>query len=200
MSENTSKAKNSQLGKEILHLGGVLLIITIVVAGLLGVVNAVTKDKIAENKQLKIQNAISQIAPDTDASEIEFTTEDSTVTAVYQLKANGENAGLCVQVVNPEGFGGDITLMVGVDPENKIIGVQIVSLAETPGLGTKANDSEWLSQYNGLSGPLNIVKNTKTGDNDIVAVSGATITSTAVTHGVQSALDVAATLQGEVAK
>ncbi|MCI8388536.1 MAG: FMN-binding protein, partial [Clostridiales bacterium] len=64
----------------------------------------------------------------------------------------------------------------------QLAGIKIVSHAETPGLGSRVNDNEYLSQYNGLSGKLTISK-------DVDAISGSTISSKAVLAGVNSALD-----------
>lgn len=192
----SSKVNASGMGAEILRLAGVLLVITAVIAAALGFVNDITKDRIAAIQAQRIAQAMQEIVTDaTDFIPINLQTSDETVQAAYEAQKDGQTVGLCVQVA-PAGFGGEIVSIVGVDTEGKIMGVKITSISETPGLGSKANDAAWLAQYEGLTGPLTVVKNTATGDNQIAALSAATITSSAVTRGVQSALDFAAAYQG----
>jgi electron transport complex protein RnfG len=117
--------------------------------------------------------------------------EDSTITSASRILRQGKNDGFCLQV-EPMGFGGAITMIVGVDGQGAVLGVEIVELSETPGLGAKADDVKWLAQYQGASGSLNVVKAATGNPGDITALSGATITSKGVTAGVQTALDFAA--------
>lgn len=185
------------MGKSILRLAGILFIITAVVAGALGYVNNITKDKIEAIQAEKVQNAMKEIVPDAEGfvEVTDFVSADKNVVKVYEIRTGGAFGGLCVQVA-PNGFGGAINMIVGVDAEGMVLGVRITSMTETAGLGSKTNDAEWLAQYTGLSGTINLVKNSKTAETDVVAISGATISSRAVTSGVQSALDFAATYQG----
>lgn len=178
------------MGKSILRLAGVLFIITAVVAGALGYVNSITKDRIAAIEVEKIQNAMKEIAPDAEGFvEIkDFKTNDKTVLHVYEIRTEGAYAGLCLQVA-PTGFGGAINMIVGIDAEGSVLGVRITSMSETAGMGSKTGEPKWLAQFNGLSGKSNL-------NADVVAVSGATVSSKAVIAGVQSALDFAATYQG----
>ena len=116
---------------------------------------------------------------------------DSDIRAVYTVRINGETVGYCVNVIG-KGFGGDINLMVGYQPDKSIRGVSIVSHGETPGVGSKVGDAAHLSQYIGLSGDLTI---SKRGDADITAISGATISSNAVHEAVVRACEVLALMQ-----
>jgi len=192
----SSKVNTSGMGTEILRLAGVLLVITAIVAAALGFVNDITKDRIDAIQAERIVQAMQEIVSDADEFvPITLQTSDEAVRAAYEARKNGQPVGLCVQVA-PSGFGGEITSIVGIDTEGKILGVKITSISETPGLGSKANDAAWLAQYAGMTGPLSVVKNAATDDNQIVALSAATITSSAVTRGVQSALDFASAYQG----
>jgi electron transport complex protein RnfG len=89
-----------------------------------------------------------------------------------------------------------MSMVVGVDPDLSVSGVVIVSSSETIGLGTKTEDPEWLSQFIGKKAPIGV----NSGDNHIDAVTGATVSSTTVTNGVNAALEVAAQVKGEKAK
>lgn len=183
--------------KELLNLVAVLVAITVVVAGLLGLINVVTKDRIEELKEQKIVQAMNEIIPDaSDFSRLDTADiEGTAVTEVYEAKdSSGAFKGWCMKTLT-SGFGGDVVAMVGVSPEGQVMKVVLTSLSETPGLGMKAKNDSFISQYDGKSGTIGVVK-VNPGESDIVAISGATITSKAVTAGVQAALDVAARLGG----
>jgi electron transport complex protein RnfG len=110
---------------------------------------------------------------------------------VYQGTKGGEVVGYTIKTT-PKGYGGKVEVMVGISNDGKISGVKIGNHTETPGLGSKSADPSFKDQYNGKSTktPLNVVKGNASNENDIVAISGATITSKAVTAGVNAAMDV----------
>ena len=93
--------------------------------------------------------------------------------------------GYCVQLT-ADGFGGPITLMVGVDGGGKVTGVKILDHNETAGVGTRVDDSAYLSAYRGRSA-----------GSGADAVSGATVTSRAVERGVDAALEAVARFERE---
>lgn len=193
------KSAQNSFAREILRLAGTLLVITLIVAGCLGAVDAITADKIESLALEKIQRAMNEVIPGGSFEEIEFTDDSGLIQAVYTATVSGEYAGMCFEV-SPNGFGGAIGLIVGISPENTVLGVQVVSSTETSGLGSRASEPEWREQFVGKTGPLTVQKNVASGENDILAISGATITSRAVSSGVQAALDYAAAHQSEVSK
>lgn len=185
---------NDSLKKDLIHLGGALLAITVVVALCLGCVDALTRDKIAALKEQQVKDAMGAVCG-TDATfePLEADIDDETIQDAYQIIRNGSPDGICVQVA-PSGYGGEITMIVGVSGEGAVLGVQIVNMSETAGLGANAEKPEFLQQYEGQQGDLTVVKSATGAEGEIVALSGATITSNGVTSGVQSALDLAASL------
>lgn len=170
-----------------LRVGGALLIICAVVALVLSFVNNVTRDRIAENETKQKKDAMVELF---GSEEIEYTELDriesdgENVDALYRVARDGTTVGYCVSVLSP-GFGGDISMMVALNADKTVIGVKIVSLSETPGLGTRVNDGEYLSQYAGASASLSA--------SDVDMISGATKSSKAVLNGV---LDAIAALDG----
>ena len=105
---------------------------------------------------------------------------------------NGEEIGYCVQV-EPKGFGGNLTMIVGINADGTVAGAKVTSHAETPGLGAKSQaDPNWITQFAGQTadGQLKVAKDGGT----INAITGATITSRAVTDGVNTAAAYVATL------
>ena len=110
---------------------------------------------------------------------------DSQVTGVYKAG----DAGYVVEV-SVSGSQGMISMVVGVDTAGTVTGVSIVDMSETPGLGDKASEPEFRSQFVGTTGDAAVDKDGGT----IAALTGATVTSRAVANGVNAAVAAAATI------
>lgn len=180
--------KTESTVKYVTRLALTLLIITAVVAVALAGVNSITQPRIEAFNAQKLQSAIEEVLPGGGAP-IPFTDDTGIVSSVYQ-----GGSGYAVEVC-PNGFGGTITMMVGVGTDGKVLGISVVSQAETAGLGavcaaaTSAGVA-FRDQYAGMSGSLAVTKD----GGQIDAITGATITSRAVTVGVNAALDCVAKL------
>ncbi len=185
MSANTVEKKREP---GIAHLAAVLLVITGVVAGLLGVTNSVTAPLIADNNEKALQSALQALIPDAQFDEVEANDPNGVVLAVYKAT---EGQGYCVEAA-PGGFGGPIDMIVGINADGTLAGIKILSMTETPGLGAKAPEAEFSGQYVGAAadGSLAVTKDGGT----IEAITGATITSRAVTNGVDAACEYVASL------
>ena len=164
----------------------VLLVISAVVALLLGIVNMITAPAIAANEKAKNDAAMAAVLPADSYTPVEYTGSDTTINAVYQAG----DAGYVFQVSPSGSFSGTLTIMVGVDNAGTVTGVEIVKTAETSGLGANASKPAFRDQFVGQSGTLAVAKD----GGSIDALTGATITSRAVTSGVNSALAAAAEL------
>ena len=104
---------------------------------------------------------------------------------IYEMQKDGETVGYCMEVL-PSGFGGTLTVVVGINTDGTVAGAKVTSHAETPGLGAKAQaDPTWIPQFAGkpADGSLAVTKD----GGDIVPITGATITSRAVTKAVNTA-------------
>ncbi|MCI5892176.1 MAG: RnfABCDGE type electron transport complex subunit G [Clostridiales bacterium] len=174
-----------------------LLLITAIVAALLGAVNMITKPIIAENAEKSTNETMKELLPDADKFDLDGTkipdSKDPAVTVgkVYcGLKDDGTVVGYVASAVCSEGYGGDITVMVGVDPDCRITQAKVTEMDETPGLGAKSQ-SDWIDQYSGLGENIQVNKNgsAASAEYKIDAISGATITSKAVTKAVNAVLD-----------
>ena len=177
----------------------VLLVTSVVVALILAFTNSVTKDKIAENTR-KEQDAakIEVLAGATIFEDVDFKDETGLVKNVYLGKnEKHELIGWCVSVT-PSGYGGVIDTMVGISRDGAVSGVKIISLSETPGLGAKATDASFLDQFAGKlgDGTLAVIKSGTAGEGEIMAISGATITSSAVKDGVNAAAKAVESVKG----
>ena len=186
-------------GKFILKVAGTLTIISLVVAALLGLVNNVTADKIAEIDAANTREAMSAVVPEgsefTDKLEISQEVLDAAaaqggkITELYGVKNAGADAGY-VMKISASGSQGTIVMMVGVDANKAITGISVVSHSETSGIGTKVVGNEpnaagvpVLDQFQGMSGAGSLV----VGKN-ITAVSGATVSTKGITMGANAAL------------
>ncbi len=183
--------KNS---RETFTLMAKLGIICIIVSGLLAYVNSITAPVISANDQKTFEASMSEVLPNGGSfteEKISFTPDESGVELSSIYKA--ENGGYVATAVCHEGYGGDITVMVGIKDDMTVNKIKIMSLSETAGLGAKSDTPEFMNQYNGLKNGISVVKNNggSAADNTISAISGATITSKAVTKAVNCALQAA---------
>lgn len=177
----------------VFRLALTLTLIAALTAGALAGVNALTADRIDAIRQKKTLAAIAQVLPNGEkAREISPVPEGCpAVTAVY-----GADSGWAIETVVP-GFGGSLTMMVGISPAGSVLGISIVNHSETAGLGAEAaadnaRGRAFRKQFEGQAGPFSVTKDGGTID----AVSGATVTSRAVAAGVNAALDCAGKLGG----
>lgn len=149
----------------------VLMLVCAVVCGLLAAANLVTKDKIAQAEAEKVQKSLISVFGEDIYTEMENTVEG--ITAVYQ---NSE--GMLIYDITADGYAkGGIRALIGVNPDGKVASVGIVSLTETPGLGTKIGDPAYLAKYEGTQGMKDAPD----------AISGATYSS----KGLRNAVDLA---------
>lgn len=174
--------------KSIIQLGLILLVITAIAGLILGVVYNVTKDSIANQEKLANENAMKALLTDADS----FTKKDMSLPAsvleVNEGKKGSESAGYAIKV-SSKGYGGQIQVMVGIDKSGKLAGIQILSQAETAGLGANCTNPEFYGQYAGKSIEKDIeVVKAEGNDSQIKAITGATITSKGVTTAVNDAV------------
>lgn len=183
----------------IAKLGAILFAICAIAALALGLTNQVTAP-IIEQRSIDANNEARQVVlpearefaqmDNSVFSSIEGI-EEGLVAEVYEGKSNNEVVGYTVKTL-PKGYGGKIELIVGISKDGNITGIDIGSMSETPGLGSKAAEPVFKDQFSGKAtkNELNVVKGKVSGDNEIQAISGATITSKAVTKGVNAAIEV----------
>ena len=163
----------------------VLFAVTAVVALLLGFVDYITRDQIAANIKEKTDAAMSAVLEADDYTAIDsFSDESGLVNSIYKATDVSGNFVGYVSEVSPSGFGGAINMVVGVDPNGVITGISIVKMTATSGLGANAANTSFREQYIGKSGTLAVDKD----GGEIVALTGATVTSRAVTDGVNAVL------------
>jgi len=177
--------------KEILGLGFKLLVICLISALLLGVANEATKEKIADVRAAANEKARKEVSPDADGFMLieesvmnEVIAINPSVTEVFKAQKGDDVVGF-VMKSEPNGYGGAVVVITGVDMDGIVTGVRIGSHQETPGLGGNATLPKFYEQYNGKNAVNGIgVSKTGSSETEIQAISGATISSQAVTDGV----------------
>lgn len=175
------------MGK-IARLGLVLFVITAVTGMILGAVYTVTLEPIHVAKSNEKNEALAATLPGAaDFKEIKPEGDAGTITEIYEGSKDGAVTGYNF-TVTPKGYGGLITLIVGISGAGEVEDIKILSHSETPGLGAKAGNPEFSGQFHKKAiDDFRVVKTPPEKESDIQAISGATITSTAVTSGVNEA-------------
>ena len=188
--------------RSMLKDAGIIVVITLIAGLVLGGVYQLTKEPIAEQKRIKKQKACQEVfAEAASFAEVEgFDTEAaaSVLAAEYPSQdidevmaaqdGAGDTLGYVLTVTTHEGYGGDIQFTMGITNEGALNGISLLRIAETPGLGMRAEEV-LKPQFNGKSAEK--YEYTKTGavaENQIDAISGATITTNAVVNGVNAGL------------
>ena len=177
--------------KENLKLGFILCIITAVAGLFLGVANELTKDVIAQNAKMSKEDVAYILPGATTIADFEFDKEsEEFITEAYEISSDSEVIGHAIKAVS-KGYGGEIDVLVGIKVDGSLGGVKVLSQAETPGLGAKIEEEKFTSQYKekAISEGLKVVKGSKSKDNEVEAITGATISSNAVTKAVNDAIN-----------
>lgn len=187
--------KNSK-AKEIIVPAVSLFLICVVVTALLALTNAVTAPKIdalaVETQEASKKQVLSSAASFSEEKQVK---KDGVSYTYYDgLASDGRVMGY-VFVTSAKGYGGDISVMVGVLGDGTVAGINILSINETAGLGMNAKNQSFLDQFLGKSGEIGVAKNNPS-DTEIQALTGATITSSAMATAVNTALSLYAEIGG----
>jgi len=159
------------------------------------VTKAPIKDRALEDKMTSLGQVIPLSIHDNNPATnvITLNNGEGKPTMVYRAVKDGVVTGVAYEIDAPGGYGGPIKLMLGVDPQGKLLGVSVIAHKETPGLGDKISPakSDWLSRFTGLSignPPVEKWKVKKDGG-QFDQFSGATITPRAVVGGIRHGLE-----------
>ena len=193
--------KKSSVIKNVLSL----LVITLVAVLLLAVVNQVTRDPIAQ-AEINARNEVYR-AVFTDAKDFEEVMSEEEIlekgekaladAGISSCEINHTMAavdgdrklGYVIAATSKIGYGGDIQVAVGIDESGTITGFSVVKHSETAGLGSKSTEPEFAGQFAGkAAAPIEYTKDGASADNQIDAISGATITTNAVTEATNAAI------------
>lgn len=177
-----------------------VLVLTLITAGaglILSMVEAVTREPIAEQRRLETLRALQAVLPPADNSPDEdivqlLTGQDKRgrdlLRTFYRGRQAGELSGVAFQVVAPDGYSGNITVMVGVDAEGTVAGIEILNHAETPGLGDKIALPVFKNIFVGKN-LENADWRVKKDGGEFDQITGATISPRAVVGAVRKGLE-----------
>lgn len=171
----------------------VLAVICIIVTLALSSTNALTHKKIDDLANETKNVAMSKLIEADEYHELQAMTTFGDVTYNAAIK-NNETIG-CIFTVDTKGYGGTVTVMTAINMSGAVVAVEILDVSgETPGLGQNVTKPEWYAQFADLKDEITVVKGGTAvkENNEINAVTGATISSKAVTKAVNTALDYAA--------
>lgn len=171
-------------------LGCITLIASASVAG----VYLITKEPIEQAKNQAVQDALSQVLPPFDQTTTHTEEKNGGILTIHTATLNGQVVGTAVETFSKNGFGGMVKLLVGFDTELNIVNINVLDMAETPGLGTKMLDEEnaLLKSFVGKN-PSKMTLKVKKDGGDIDALTAATISSRAYTEAVALAYEVLST-------
>ena len=175
------------------NMVAVLFGITLVASAGVGVVNMITVEPIAQSKQAATTAALTEVLPPFDETTSEELTIDEMPITVYTATKGGVVAGYAVQSMSKLGFGGAVRMMVGFDPDGRVVNINVLEQTETPGLGTKMCDEgtpllgsdkgQRLEDKQLADGKLAVRKD----GGDVDALTAATISSRAYVDAVNRA-------------
>lgn len=190
----------------------ILTAITLVAGVCLGGVYEITKGPIASAQVAATQAAYKEVFADAanfadmDGFDAKKATavvaeagyaDDEINNCVVAQDDKGETLGYVITVTSHAGYGGDIVLSMGVTNDGVLNGYSITDISETAGLGMKAKEDAFMSQFKGIQAQiLDVTKGGKSADNEIEAISGATITSKAVTYAIDAGLTYYSSIVG----
>lgn len=182
----------------------ILTAITAISGTVLGSVYEITKEPIAKQQELTKQAAYQEVLPKAERfeelsiagsdgvdipAEAGYSAQEITG-AAKGLDGTGNEVGYVYTIVTSEGYGGDITFTMGISSDGTVMGIEMLSISETAGLGMKAAEEDFKSQYAGKKVEQFVyTKSGAAADNEVDAISGATITTNAVTNGVNAGLE-----------
>lgn len=180
----------------------ILTIITLVSGVALGAVYEITKAPIANAQEEAKQEAYKQVFEDADSfDDLEVDAKEAAeavkaagvddgaeINEAVEAKQGGETIGYVITATDPNGYGGDIQVSVGIQNDGTVNGIAILSINETAGLGMKASEPEFYEQYSGKQTDHFYVSKDGGEGEQIDAISGATITTRAVTGAVNASL------------
>ena len=185
-----------------------LTLITVGAGLLLSLVESLTREPIAEQRRLETLRALQTVlptfdnSPDADTVDLVFGKDKKgreLRRTFFRGRQGAEISGLAFAVVAPDGYSGNISMMVGIDARGTVVGLEILNHAETPGLGDKITWAEFKGQFKGkaLEG---VDWRVKKDGGDFDQITGATISPRAVVKAVHLGLQFYREHQQEVLK
>lgn len=194
--------------KEIIKPSLILFLVCAFITGALAYVNGVTEPIIDENNRIAEQESLMNVysnadnfleAKTADKLKAEGVDVSENIEKLYIAQKDGQSVGY-VAAVFSRGYGGQMKILVGIDNDLNIEGISLTSHNETPGLGANASNPKFTDQFLGKASQstYNVVKRIPNNKNEIQAITAATVTSKAVTKGIDEAVALIRLIAGGV--
>lgn len=201
-----------ELQKHILRVGLLLGLFAIVATTLVALTETSTREQIIENERQALLSGINALIPHEqydnkilqdkillEATEMLGTEEPTTV---YRARKQGENVAVVLTAIAPNGYSGQIKMLVGIYADGTLAGVRVINHKETPGLGDKIEEkkADWIFQFEGLSltKPASDKWKVKKDGGEFDQFTGATITPRAVVGAIKRSLEYFRTHRDEL--
>ncbi|GAB0057199.1 Ion-translocating oxidoreductase complex subunit G [Candidatus Magnetaquicoccaceae bacterium FCR-1] len=191
-----------------LKMGVTLMIVGLIATAILAGVEDVTRAPIAHTQRQELLNALTQVLPKgfDNAPEKDFVqlgdkriNRKAKPVPFYRSRKGGANHGVAFMITAPDGYSGNIDILMGVDATGTVTGINIVSHAETPGLGDKIFKNNWLGAFIGKN-LKNVRWGVKKDGGEFDQFAGATITPRAIVNAIKRGLDYYAENQDTIFK
>ena len=184
----------------------ILFVITLVAGFCLGAVHDVTLEPIAQAQEAAATKTFQEVYPEAASLDAPQELTDAVAAAAESisewgygkvtindakeaLDASGNKIGYLITSTSAESYGGNVQIAVGISNEGELTGIGFLSISDTPGLGMRAKEPDFKDQFIGKKAEkLEVTKTGASADNQIQAISGATITSKAVTNATDAAI------------
>ncbi len=178
--------------KEVIKPAAILFVICVAVSAALAGTNLLTADRIAQAAVQKAEESRMVVLPEAEAFQEKEGEDGTHYIGLSKEAPEGVVVGYVFETES-KGYGGTVKVMTGINTEGNITGVIVLSHSETPGLGANAEKETFRDQYQqpvaNLTGGIQVVKFQAPNEGEIQAMTGATITSTAVTNAVNLAIE-----------
>lgn len=170
-----------------LKLGAILFLLTAICVGILGGVNQITKPIIEKNEVTTEEATMRRLITAAEDFEPVAPVEEGIIKKIAIAKQGSQAVGYVLRA-EPNGYGGAIKLLIGMDQNGIVEGISILEHSETPGFGANADKDYFKNQFTSKIAPLKVSTNASSED-EIQAITGATITSSAITDAVNTAVE-----------
>jgi electron transport complex protein RnfG len=181
-------------------IGRLVLALTLIACGsalILSLVETVTREPIAVQRRMEMLRALKAVLPaidnepDTDSVSLVVGQDKKgreLQRTFYRGRQQGGLTGIAFKVTAPDGYSGNIDIMVGIDPEGTVTGIEILTHAETPGLGSLITQDWFKAQFRG-KGLANADWRVKKDGGEFDQITGATISPRAIVGAVRKGLE-----------
>jgi electron transport complex protein RnfG len=183
-----------QKESSLFNMVATLVVITLISGFALAYVNQLTQEPIHQAQLAKKKEALVEVLPKFDNNPIDtryavFVEALGDSVEVFKAYQSGELVGTAVNAFSPNGYSGDVRLMVGFLPDGTVYAVSVLQQTETPGLGTKMTEAEFKNQFTDKN-PKNFKMQVVKDGGQIDAITAATISSRAFCDALQTAYAV----------